>query len=167
MPRRGNKQMRHGGVQQAKGMRRKAPLKRDGAGARAFASQRSEIKRSAPPARKPSPAKKGKRRSPSARRPKPPQWVRDAVAERSQGLCEAGWACFVPGEGYQRATQMHHRWRRGQGGPDTVANLLHVCTPCHTRIHADPHALFRRWLLPTGSDPETHPPDPRGAVWEK
>ncbi|MGG7510873.1 HNH endonuclease [Plantibacter sp. YIM 135249] len=59
----------------------------------------------------------------------------DAVATRSGGVCE--------GCGRRRATEMHHRRYRSQGGRDEVTNLLHLCgrgnaSGCHGIAHTGP-----------------------------
>lgn len=41
----------------------------------------------------------------------------------------------------------HHRKRRSQGGPNTMANLLAVCSGCHRWIHAHPEAAYEQGLL--------------------
>ena len=35
-----------------------------------------------------------------------------------------------------RATHVHHRKYRQRGGTNSLNNLLHVCEPCHSWIHA-------------------------------
>lgn len=84
------------------------------------------------------------------RRRQPPQDVKDAVWKRSGGMCEA-----KVDKGCRKfAGHMHHRRMRSQGGPDTVENLLHVCSWCHTRIHhMGAEAYERGWLLRAGSRP--------------
>jgi hypothetical protein len=57
--------------------------------------------------------------------------ARHAVRDRAGGMCEVE-AC------HSRGDQAHHRRRRSQGGDDTPANLLWVCSPCHDVIHANP-----------------------------
>lgn len=45
------------------------------------------------------------------------------------------------------ATQVHHVLPRGRGGDDDLGNLLAVCLPCHSHIHAHPvESLERGWL---------------------
>jgi HNH endonuclease len=42
----------------------------------------------------------------------------------------------------------HHRLRRGQGGRNTMANLLALCVACHSTVHRYPDLSFERgWLL--------------------
>lgn len=66
---------------------------------------------------------------------------RDVVMEltaRSNGWCE------IPGCP-RRADHPHHVWPTGNGGPDTIANLLHVCWLHHRQIHDEPW-----WSRPLG-----------------
>lgn len=83
--------------------------------------------------------------------------VRRAVAFRSEGYCE------VRGEGCTGgAENMHHRKRRGQGGPDDVYNLIDCCgsgtTGCHGRIHANPMLSYLDGTLIRGTDPDPSEP---------
>ena len=69
--------------------------------------------------------------------------------ERSQGVCEApkivsassdsvaimAYATGVECAGH--ATHVHHRRYRTRGGTNALVNLLHVCEPCHSWIHAN------------------------------
>jgi len=72
--------------------------------------------------------------------------VRAAVERRSLGWCEAD----APGC-TRRATVMHHRRRRSQGGAADAENALHVCNPCHLFIHANVElSVSRGWLLTSG-----------------
>jgi 5-methylcytosine-specific restriction endonuclease McrA len=42
----------------------------------------------------------------------------------------------------------HHRLRRGQGGKNTLSNLMGLCNGCHTTVHRYPSASYDRgWLL--------------------
>jgi hypothetical protein len=68
---------------------------------------------------------------------------RQAVSNRSSGWCEAGkmGVCRIVAE------HVHHKMLRSQGGTDELDNLLHVCTNCHTWIHAHPaKAVAFGWL---------------------
>jgi 5-methylcytosine-specific restriction protein A len=67
------------------------------------------------------------------------------VRARSLGACEAAFSAYCT----SRGTQAHHVVRRSQGGQDTPQNLLWVCTPCHTAIHAQPEAARAAKLLRT------------------
>lgn len=67
-----------------------------------------------------------------------PDEVRLEVADRSGGYCEVRFAGCL-GD----AHNMHHRKRRGQGGPDTAANLVDVCHRCHHHgIHGEGNARY-------------------------
>lgn len=72
-----------------------------------------------------------------------PTSVRRQVAARARGLCEARFSadCMTGG------VHAHHKRRRSQGGPDTVENLLWVCTPCHLRIHTEIAEAVEHGLL--------------------
>jgi hypothetical protein len=75
-----------------------------------------------------------------------PAEVREQVARRSLGLCEAQEVnCWG------RATMLHHIKRRKE--PDNSAtNALHVCPPCHTWIHEHvAESEARGWLVRSGS----------------
>ena len=79
-----------------------------------------------------------------------PVKVRQAVKDRSGGLCEH---CGRPG-----ANHLHHRKLRSQGGGHTVENLLNVRWDCHRSIHADPdHAYDMGWLVRSWADPAQVP----------
>jgi hypothetical protein len=86
------------------------------------------------------------------------------VRERSGGRCE--YLTVHPGDtppSYrsfrctERATQFHHRRRRGQGGEHTPENLLHLCAGCHDRIHANPAQSYASGLLIRSSSPTNSP----------
>lgn len=64
------------------------------------------------------------------------------VAERSGGRCEARLACCVG-----RASHVHHRVLRGQGGGNELENLLHCCDRCHGEIHADVQGSYEAGFL--------------------
>lgn len=78
----------------------------------------------------------------------PPAVLR-ALKKRSRGICE--------GCGLAEATEAHHRQYRSRGGPETLANALHLCgrgnmSGCHGKAHtADGEALG--WSIRTGFDP--------------
>lgn len=63
----------------------------------------------------------------------------------------SGGCCAICG---RPASQVHHRKRRSQGGPDIPENLLPVDDACHGRIHrrdvAFSHAMG--WLLHAWDD---------------
>ena len=54
--------------------------------------------------------------------------VRQAVSERSCGICEM---CKQ-----RRAVHMHHVHYRSQGGMGDISNCLHVCLECHELCHS-------------------------------
>ncbi len=71
--------------------------------------------------------------------------VRAEIERRSGGRCEAN--CSSP------ASHIHHIRRRSQGGEGTTENGLHVCSDCHTWIHANPaKAEALGWLKRSGHD---------------
>lgn len=86
----------------------------------------------------------------STDRPRPaksiPAKVKAEVRRRSGGRCEAH-SLRRPGRCVNRAIQMHHRLRRGQGGPHTAENLLHLCGSCHRDVHADTGRAYDLGLL--------------------
>lgn len=61
--------------------------------------------------------------------------VREAVLERSQGLCER---C-----GKRAYLTIHHRLKRSHGGPDSLSNCVAVdgsgTTGCHGEIESHPN----------------------------
>jgi hypothetical protein len=72
------------------------------------------------------------------------------VRERSGDLCEVR----LPGC-FRVAANFHHRLERSQGGKSTPQNLIHVCTGCHGKIHANPACSYAQgWLIHMGGDPD-------------
>ncbi len=63
-----------------------------------------------------------------------PAEVRREVEARSRGACEAR-VSYECRQRHQPARHMHHRKRKSQGGPDTAANLVHLCWVCHAYVH--------------------------------
>ena len=61
------------------------------------------------------------------------------LTARSRGICEI---C-----GYKQAVHRHHRLRRGQGGKNELANLLHLCSTCHDSVHAHPSRSYEDGTL--------------------
>lgn len=84
-----------------------------------------------------------------------PTRVREALAERSQGLCER---C-----GQERATQAHHRRPRGMGGSrdaatNVLSNLLHLSDECHAYVEANrTQAVVYGWLVKQHMTPASVP----------
>jgi 5-methylcytosine-specific restriction endonuclease McrA len=61
-----------------------------------------------------------------------------AVRKRSGGKCEArikGVRCGAP------AVDVHHLIPLNSGGTNSLLNLLHICSACHSRRH---NHLFRK-----------------------
>lgn len=84
--------------------------------------------------------------------------VREAVEERSEGMCEmALHGCLGP------ATEICHRIKVGMGGrkgpareeSNRLSNLLHGCHVCHMWCHGSPDEAYdlglmlREWQDPT------------------
>ena len=68
---------------------------------------------------------------------------RDAVGRRSNGWCE-----IIHLNCSGRATEVHHRLMRSQGGGHDVDNLLHLCGAGHRLVHDNPeHSYGKGWLL--------------------
>lgn len=68
------------------------------------------------------------------------QALTPALIARAHGLCEI---C-----GYRGGTVRHHRLRRGQGGKNTLANLLLLCETDHSMVHANPQKSYEKgWLI--------------------
>jgi hypothetical protein len=81
--------------------------------------------------------------------------TRQIISERSGGWCEV---CRD-----ERATDLHHRRRKGMGGVrgpslHLPVNLLHVCRFDHQFIHANPEtAMDSGWMLRVHEAPEETP----------
>lgn len=93
------------------------------------------------------------------------------VKDRSGGVCETrGNPCLGP---YglpvctKRGTQGHHILPKSLGGPNTLENLLHVCSSCHKWIHDNP-VIAKRYGLLLDPEEKRHEcgcvtrPDPKG-----
>lgn len=66
--------------------------------------------------------------------------VYEMVKDRSAGICER---C-----GRARATEVHHKRLRSAGGCDSLLNLCHLCSACHTHTHAHVEESYRdEWLI--------------------
>lgn len=69
--------------------------------------------------------------------------ARDGAMTRSGGQCE-GRIMLVCSMG---AAQVHHVIPRGRGGTHDLINLVALCEPCHSWVHANPVAATQRGLL--------------------
>ncbi len=69
--------------------------------------------------------------------------MRPLVLHRDGYVCQANLrSCTI------RATVVHHRKLRSQGGKNTLANLVSLCVNCHTEIHTKvAWALEGGWLV--------------------
>lgn len=65
--------------------------------------------------------------------------MRPLVEARANHLCEV---CRV-----NPIDALHHRLRRGQGGKNTLENLLGVCWFDHDQIHANPAQSYENGRL--------------------
>ena len=75
-----------------------------------------------------------------------PDAIREAVYTRDGWLCQ--WC-----QGAGGRLDLHHKLRRSQGGPDSLANLVSVHRVCHRYIHEHPEiARHRGFLVGTGSN---------------
>lgn len=83
------------------------------------------------------------------------QQARQHVIERCDGICE--W-CRE-----HVASEIHHRKRRSQGGPDTPANLAALCKTCHDHAHAHPTWAMDVGLIVSGHEPTPETPIRRAA----
>lgn len=90
------------------------------------------------------------RRKPRERTPEEVR-CREAVAARSEGLCE--------GCGHPTGLEKAHRVARSQGGAWQASNILDLCHTCHhVDGHANPTAAYANGRhLRRGSDPTTEP----------
>ena len=106
---------------------------------------------------KPAPKPKARRR-PLPFRSEKGQAYEDELAEVAKLVhARSGFRCEAALDGCTVGVTStpHHRKRRTQGGPNTLANLLDVCPPCHTHIHAHPDFSYARGLLIRHYDPIT------------
>lgn len=75
---------------------------------------------------------------------------RDLVYTRSNHVCEM---C-----GNTRATEVHHRKNRSQGGQWTPANTLHLCTEHHRHVTVNPAVAYQQgWSVRSFADPASTP----------
>lgn len=80
-------------------------------------------------------ARARERETPKARKPGVSDAERAKVRRRSGGWCEARWPEGCGTSAMHAAEHMHHVVLRGQGGPDTADNLLHLCHRVHQHAH--------------------------------
>lgn len=79
-----------------------------------------------------------------SRRRRFPEAVAEAVTARAGGNCES----WIEGVCIGKTEHMHHRQLKSGGGKDTPANVIHICQPCHTHIHAEPNfAKEHGWIV--------------------
>lgn len=71
------------------------------------------------------------------------------ILARAHRLCEARLDCCT----VEATNKPHHRKRRTQGGPNSMANLIAVCQPCHTWIHGHTGKSYDLGLLIRHRDP--------------
>lgn len=75
---------------------------------------------------------------------------REIVRERSGSVCEM---C-----GGARATEVHHRKNRSQGGQWAPANCMHLCSKDHRHVTTHPQvAREQGWSVPSHRDPADTP----------
>jgi 5-methylcytosine-specific restriction endonuclease McrA len=66
--------------------------------------------------------------------------MRPLVTSRAHGICEV---CS-----FRQSDQIHHKLRRSQGGTNHLANLVAVCSDCHSHIHDNPAWSYQNgWLI--------------------
>lgn len=71
---------------------------------------------------------------------------RKARAELADNLCELGSPACFPGD--HLGDQAHHRLMRSTRVDHSVDNLLWVCSPGHTWVHAHPRLSYEKgWLI--------------------
>jgi 5-methylcytosine-specific restriction endonuclease McrA len=70
--------------------------------------------------------------------------ARPVVLARSAGHCEGrGFSEHCTGVG----VHLHHVKTRARGGSNDPANLAHLCSPCHSLVHARPGLAQAAGLL--------------------
>jgi 5-methylcytosine-specific restriction endonuclease McrA len=69
--------------------------------------------------------------------------VRSDVENRAKGKCEIRTeVCEI------RGNQCHHLLPRSGGGPDSIANCVWICAPCHSHVHDHPTVSYENgWLI--------------------
>lgn len=90
-----------------------------------------------------------------------------AIHRRASGLCELR----IPGVCTRTPERApHHRWLRSRGGPNTRANLVAVCRPCHDYAHRHrTQARASGWIIDSKSerqDPVSAPVLRAGRWWQ-
>lgn len=76
--------------------------------------------------------------------------MRPLIRSRSRGTCEARASENCSQAGYH----VHHRKARGQGGENSMVNLLDCCSTCHSYIHDHPQESYAKgWLVHGWDDP--------------
>jgi hypothetical protein len=74
--------------------------------------------------------------------------MRPLVHARSKGKCEAR----IPGVCTFKASHIHHRKLRSQGGTNDLENLRDLCLSCHRVIHDNPEWAQQVGLIVLGRD---------------
>lgn len=86
-----------------------------------------------------------------------PQHVAQAVIDRADGKCEV----MIPGVCTFGVHHIHHR--KISGREHTVEGCVHICTSCHTYVHANPAWSYKRgYLVKMNYDPAQVPVQYRG-----
>jgi hypothetical protein len=63
-------------------------------------------------------------------------------------VLQRAWLGVCERCGLRPPTEAHHRWLRGQGGPDVPSNLASLCAECHKWCHAHPVAATEAgWIV--------------------
>jgi hypothetical protein len=75
--------------------------------------------------------------------------IRSTVRKRARDHCEICGQQFSTKKNNKNAS-MHHRHMRRHRGVDAITNLIHICNPCHKRIHrneeAERYAASKGWI---------------------
>lgn len=90
-----------------------------------------------------------------------PAHIKEIVHERSDYICEA----MIREAGCTwKATDIHHRKLRSQGGEHTTVNCVFICRECHHYIHMHPAiSYYNGWLVKSSHDPAKAPFKRRGS----
>jgi hypothetical protein len=83
------------------------------------------------------------------------QELRRAVFERDEH-------CVKCGKYLYDSVAVHHRKLRKHGGPDSLSNLIGLCSTCHNiapnSVHQNPKISYEEgYLVPSWADPEEWP----------